>query len=242
MELLDGKTVRDLAIASPAAARIFEKFGIDYCCREEKSLAQACATAKVNLHEVVEALEKPFLSEIDRDWQSAPLVELTRHIVEKHHQYLRQEIPRLLALFAKVVLLHGHNHPELPEAERSFVALADELSPHLLREERMLFPYIEILEIAAKTGNPPAPPMFRTVRNPVHMMTMEHDSAGELLHQIRQRAEGYRIPEDACMSLQILYRALREFEADLHRHIHLENDILFPRAIALEEQVVGTSQ
>lgn len=239
MELLDEKTVRDLAIAHPAAARIFDKFAIDYCCGGEKSLAHACAAAKVNLHEVVEALEKPVPSEIDRNWQTASLVELTRHIVEKHHEYVRQEIPRLVALLAKVVRVHGQNHRELHEIARSFRALADELTHHLPKEERMLFPYIETLEIAANAGTSRALPMFGTVRNPVHRMTMEHDSASEFLRKIRQLTRDYRAPEDACMSFQMLYRGLREFEADLEQHMHLENSVLFPRAIVLEDQATS---
>jgi regulator of cell morphogenesis and NO signaling len=234
MQLLDTRTVRDLAIANPSAVRVFEKFGIDYCCGGEKSLSQACSAAKVNLEEVAEALAKPQSQGDDPDWQKATLSDLVKHIVGKHHGYVRQEIQRLIPLCAKVAGVHGDNHRELDQLQSSFHALAEELTTHLMKEERMLFPYIEQLEIAGNSARRPAAPMFGTVQNPVRMMMMEHDSAGELLRKIRQVTDDFALPSDACTSFQMLYRGLQEFETDLHQHIHLENNILFPRAIALE--------
>jgi regulator of cell morphogenesis and NO signaling len=237
MEALDNRTVRDLASATPGAARVFEKFGIDYCCGGERSLAQACSAAKVNLQEVAEAFEKLQTQSGERDWQQATLAELAKHIVAKHHQYVRQEIQRLVPLCAKVAGVHGNNHPELEKIQSSFHALAEELTAHLMKEERMLFPYIEQLELAENSGSRPGTPMFGTVKNPVRMMMMEHDAAGELLRKMREVSMNYTLPADACMSFQMLYRALEEFEADLHQHIHLENNILFPRAVELEAKV-----
>ncbi len=234
MEGLGNRTVRELASAAPGAARVFEKFGIDYCCGGERSLAQACTAAKVNVQEVAEALEKPQASGGEREWQKATLAELAKHIVAKHHEYVRQEIQRLIPLSAKVAGVHGKKHPELEKIRSSFHALAEELTAHLMKEERMLFPYIEQLELAANSGSLPAASPFGTVKNPVRMMMMEHDSAGELLRRMRQVSMNYTLPADACMSFQMLYRALQEFEADLHQHIHLENNILFPRAVELE--------
>ena len=234
MELVSERTVRELASTNPDAARIFESFGIDYCCGGGRSLAQACSAAKVSVHDVVDALAKPRAAEGDRDWQAASLAELITHIIEKHHGYVRNEIPRLIALIAKVAKVHGQNHTELAKTEMAFRALTEELTVHLLKEERMLFPYIVQLESAARSGSRPAPVMFGTVQNPVHMMIMEHDSVGELLHKMSELTNGYTVPEDSCMSYKMLYQALPEFEADLHQHIHLENNILFPRAVALE--------
>ena len=233
MELVSERTVRELASTNPDAARIFESFGIDYCCGGERSLAHACSAAKVSLQGVVDALAK-HAEEGDRNWQAASLAELITHIIEKHHGYVRNEIPRLIALIAKVAKVHGQNHTELAETEIAFRALAEELTVHLLKEERMLFPYIVQLESAARSRSRPAPAMFGTVKNPVRMMMMEHDSAGEFLHKMRELTNGYTVPEDGCMSYKMLYQALPEFETDLHQHIHLENNILFPRAIALE--------
>ena len=236
MELMSERTVRDLASSNPGAARIFESFGIDYCCGGERSLTQACSVAKVSIQEVIDALEQPRGEESDRDWRAASLTELITHIVEKHHQYVRREIPRLTALISKVASVHGQNHAELEKVELSFRALAEELTMHLLKEERMLFPYIVQLEGAAKSSTRPAPAMFGTVQNPVRMMVMEHDAAGDLLHKMRELTNGYSVPGNGCMSYTMLYQALPEFEADLHQHIHLENNILFPRAMALEAQ------
>lgn len=238
MELVSERTVRDLASTNPSAARIFECFGIDYGCPGEQSLAQACSAAKVSVQEVMQALERTPAQQEPRDWQAASLAELVNHIIEKHHAFVRTEIPRLIALLTKVVRVHGQNHAELQKIAISFQALAEELTLHLLKEERMLFPYIVQLEDAARRGTRLAPAMFGAVQNPVRMMMMEHDSAGELLRKMREVTKGYTVPEDGCMSYRMLYQALPEFEADLHQHIHLENNILFPRAIELEERTV----
>lgn len=242
MELVNERTVRDIASSNPGAARIFESFGINYCCGGDRSLADSCSAANVSIQEVVEALEKPRAEESDRDWQAASLTELITHIVEKHHAYVRAEIPRLIALLAKVVRVHGQNHAELENVQVSFRALAEELTAHLLKEERILFPYIVQLESTAKSGRRPAPVMFGTVQNPVRMMMLEHDSAGDLLHTMRELTKGYTIPENGCLSYKVLYQALPEFETDLHQHIHLENNILFPGAVALEAQMGADSR
>jgi regulator of cell morphogenesis and NO signaling len=191
----------------------------------------------VDFRDVADALAQPPSPESDHDWQHESLAELARYIVVKHHAYVRQEIQRLGPLFTKVIGVHGKNHAELAQIEQSFHALSQELTMHLMKEEHMLFPYIEQLEMAANRGARPAPPMFGTVQNPVRMMMLEHDSAGELLHQMRQVTNDYGVPSDACVSFKALYQALQEFEADLHQHIHLENNILFPRAVKLEAQV-----
>lgn len=234
MQLQENRTVRDLVIAKPAAARVFEKFGIDYCCGGEKSLAEACSSAKVKMEEIEAALDQPAPHNDERDWQKAPLAELAAYIVTKHHGFTREEIRRLTPLLAKVIGVHGGNHAELHEIRTLFAELAQEMTMHMMKEEHMLFPYIEELESAVKRGVRPALPMFGTVQNPVRMMMMEHDSSGQVLHKIKEITNGYAAPEDACVSYQTLYSALQEFEADMHQHIHLENNILFPRAIELE--------
>jgi regulator of cell morphogenesis and NO signaling len=236
MQTQKSPTVRELAVVNPSATRIFEKFGIDYCCGGEKSLAEACTAAKVNPEVVKTALEEPVLPTHERDWQRASLAELVVHIVEKHHQFTREEIARLTPLLAKVEGVHGQNHPEINQVQGLFRGLAQEMTMHMMKEEHMLFPYIEQLEEAVNRGTQPAPPMFGTVQNPVRMMMMEHDASGEALRRIRELTDAYTAPADACVSYQTLYKALQEFEADLHQHIHLENNILFPRAVALESR------
>jgi regulator of cell morphogenesis and NO signaling len=200
----------------------------------DSALAEACSAAKVGMEEVAEALERPRAKSIDRDWQAASLGELARHIVEKHHGFTKREIQRLVTLIAKVVSVHGANHVELEQVQSLFCGLAQEMTMHMMKEEHMLFPYIEQLELAVNKGCQPAPPMFGTVQNPVRMMMMEHDSAGQSLRTMREVTKGYVLPADACASYKMLYSALQEFEADLHQHIHLENNILFPRAVEME--------
>lgn len=225
------KTIREIAVENPAATRVFERLGLDYCCGGHKSLADACSDAKLSMDEVVRSLEQATPAPAaSRDWTTASLTELTNHIVAKHHTFVKSESPRIAALLAKVVGVHGQNHPELLTVQKSFLALANELESHMMKEEQILFPYIIQLD-----GGYAGPSRFGTVRNPIQMMMTEHDSAGNLLREIRETSANFTTPPDACVSYQTLYRALLDFEADLHQHIHLENNILFPRAIALEE-------
>jgi len=239
MSVSTAKTVRELALEIPEATRIFDKIGIDYCCGGGKSLEEACATANLSVDEVLDALEfeeqKARANSKDRNWLTEPLADLVAHINDTHHKYTREEIARLGPLFEKVVSVHGKNHPELQSIQASFLELADELTMHLMKEEMMLFPYIVRMEESVTERHPILPPPFGTVQNPVSMMQYEHDSAGEALRAMREASGGYSSPPDACVSYQTLYKALTEFEADLHQHIHLENNILFPRAIAMEQ-------
>jgi regulator of cell morphogenesis and NO signaling len=231
------RTVRDLAVEVPGATRVFEKLGIDYCCGGGKSLADACFGAGVSLEEVMAAIEsgkERYAAQGGEDWQSRSLAELMNHIVFKHHAYTKSELERLDQLSAKVASVHGKNHPELAEVRELFVALRKDLTPHMLKEEQVLFPYIGQLEDAVRNGRPAPTPFFGTVRNPVRMMIMEHDMAGDLLRDLRSASQGYLVPSDGCISYQTLYQALQELEQDLHQHIHLENNILFPRALSLE--------
>ncbi len=235
MTITATKTVRELAVEVPNATRVFEKMGIDYCCGGHKSLEEACAGAKRPVAEVLRALEEGVdgaAPQAPRDWNSAPLSELVDHIVNKHHAYVKGEVPRLQALIAKVVGVHGQNHPELQQVQVAFGELGNELSAHMTKEEQILFPYVK--EMAK--GNGCGPSCFGTVQNPIRVMMMEHDGAGEKLREMRQATRNYDLPQDACFSYGTLFNALLEFEADLHQHIHLENNILFPRAIELERR------
>lgn len=233
------KTVRELAVELPDAIRVFEKFGIDYCCGGHRTLEQACSVSKSQVDAVLTELTAAEASRYETqntNWNSAPLADLMAHIMNKHHTYVRQELPRLGALAEKVASKHGPNHPETAQVREIFEALSDELTTHLMKEEQVLFPYIERMEEAVVEKRPNAQSScFGTVQNPVRMMMMEHDSAGEALRQLRILTNDYTAPQDACMSFQALYKGFAEFEADLHQHIHLENNILFPRAIEMEE-------
>jgi len=239
MSAIAEKTVRELALESSSATRVFEKLGIDYCCGGEKSLEEACRGANLSLRQVQDALdgaEREANAPADRDWRREPLADLVAHINATHHKYVRTESARLGPLFEKVCGVHGKNHPELLHIQAVFRGLAQELTQHMMKEEMILFPYIVRMEEAVIQGEPVLPPPFGTVANPVVMMEHEHDSVGAALRAMRTASNGYVLPEGACASYQALYRALGEFEADLHQHIHLENNILFPRAIAMEKE------
>jgi regulator of cell morphogenesis and NO signaling len=229
------KTVREVVLETPAAAVIFEKLHIDYCCGGNRPLDEACRAAGVDVEKVLNALESPeVFSNVDRDWLVAPLAELVDHIVEFHHGRTREMTARIPQLLHKISTKHGSAHPELIGIEKNFAAIAAELATHMMKEEMMLFPYIVRMEEAVVAGDAVIPPPFGTVRNPVRMMMAEHDGAGELLREIREASGGFAVPPDGCATFVAAYAALEEFEADLHQHIHLENNILFPRAMAME--------
>jgi regulator of cell morphogenesis and NO signaling len=230
-------TIREIVLENPHATRVFAKLGIDYCCGGGKSLEEACRAANLPLAEVQHQLDHESVAGIsaEKNWQVEPLTELAQHIVQKHHSYVKASLPRIAALFEKVCAKHGASHSELNHQRTVFHGLNQELSTHLMKEEAMLFPYIERMEEAVLQGDPILPAPFGTVANPVHMMMLEHDNAGGALRALRQSSCDYTLPADSCMSYQTLYRELQEFEADLHQHIHLENNILFPRALALEQ-------
>lgn len=232
-----GTTVRDLVLEKPAAARVFETFGIDYCCGGDQTLAAACRAANRSAEEVGAALQKLDSAPSERDWRDASLTELSRHIVDKHHAFTQAEITRVKGLISKVVSAHGKNHPELAQVQTIFAGLSEELRSHMEKEEELLFPYIAEMEEAARIKRHPPAPMFGTVQNPVAAMIMEHEAAGQAFEKMREITKGYTVPPDGCASYQALYQALPAFAADLHQHIHLENNILFPRSVELESNL-----
>lgn len=240
MTTLDSsKTVRELAVEIPSATRVFQKHGIDFCCGGHKSLAQACDSAHLPAQTVIDDLlaaeaDRFARSENYKDWSREPLADLIDQIVNKHHAYVRSESPRLNALAAKVAGKHGPNHPELASVQVAVESLMEELRLHMMKEEQVLFPYIHRMEEAVISGEPVPPPPFGQVERPVAMMMQEHENAGELLRQMRELTGNFEAPEDACMSFRMLYQGIVDFETDLHQHIHLENNILFPRALQME--------
>jgi regulator of cell morphogenesis and NO signaling len=238
MGVIAEKTVRELALENPAASRLFEKLGIDYCCGGNRSLEEACRMADLRVDSVLQSLQaeeqKTLAAQPQRDWVRESLAELMAHIQATHHKYTREQIARLGPLFEKVCSAHGKRHPELLQMRGTFQGLGDELLLHMMKEERVLFPFLLRMEEAVLQKEPMLPAPFGSVRNPIAMMTHEHESAGQALRALSQASQGYTPPEDACATFQALYGALSEFERDLHQHIHLENNILFPRAAAME--------
>lgn len=230
------QTVREIALNQPSSIRVFEKFGIDYCCGGRKSLAEACGTGSLEVGLVIAALEAAEREPVDQveNWGEKSLESLSVHIVATHHAYVKRELPRLALLAEKVVNRHGSAKSELPMVAAALAQLDEELTHHLAKEEAVLFPYIADLERAVAAGASAPSSCFGTVANPIAMMTQEHDAAGTLLAKIRTLSKNFTTPEDACPTFHAFYAGLKEFEQDLHQHIHLENNLLFPRAIELE--------
>ncbi len=234
------KTVADIALDTPRAAAVFDEFGIDYCCGGEVALAEACAEAKVNIDEVGRALDEvrdARMAAESTDWNAQPVYKLVEHIIGFHHRYVRRALPRIDSLLGKVLTAHGQKHHEVAQVQRHFHVVADEMVRHMLKEEQILFPHIIKLEEAANAKEKIAPSMFGTVRNPIRMMRAEHDTTLAEMKAIRKVSKDFDAPKEGCNSFRALYQAVEEFERDLQQHIHLENDILFPRAEALEERV-----
>ena len=234
-------TVRDLVGRYPQTRQVFEKFEIDYCCGGAKSLADVAADQDLNVSTLVETLTEtletdPSVAETaGKDWYAGSLSELIEHILATHHAFVKEALPRLRPLIAKVLAAHGEHHGDmLRQVQTYFNSLDNELTSHMMKEEQMLFPYIVALDRHSREGTarPQAP--FGSVRNPVRQMEFEHENAGDALAGLRHVTGGYTLPDDACPTFQAMYDELERFEADLHQHIHLENNILFPRAIEME--------
>jgi len=222
-----------------ARSTVFEDLGLDYCCGGNVPLAEACQRKGIDVEQVARRLE-----EVDRQSAGADANEVDRlslsalidHIIEVHHQYLRQELPRLETLLQRVLEAHGARHPELQEIRDLFERLRVELTSHTSKEEQMLFPAIKRIERAGATGTRGREACFGSVAQPIFVMEREHDDAGAAVGRIRALTRDYRAPEDACTTYHMLMERLKAFEADLHRHVHKENAILFPKAIRLEAE------
>ena len=237
---VDGQTVvRDLVGHYPHARLVLDRYGIDYCCGGDKCLAEAANEHRLELSTLVSDLEGSLQTasadarRSDKDWYVLSLSELVDHIVEAHHGYLRGALQRLRSLVPKVLKGHGAHQGEVPRGvQELFEALDSELSSHLMKEEQVLFPYIVALERYGRQGKPCAP--FGSVRNLIRQMEHEHKSAGEALGKLREVTSHYALPQDACPTFTALYEELQHMVRDLQEHIHLENNVLFPRAIEIE--------
>ncbi len=239
MNLSSNTKLGEIAAANPGATRVLDEAGVDYCCGGQRSLHDACVQAGVSEEEILRRLRESdsAIGPTDANWTSSSLCNLTRHICEAHHRYVRDAIARIQPLLVKVKAKHAGNHPETADIERLFLQLGRDMIMHMQKEEQILFPYVDRLQRAADGNRAVEPPFFQTVRNPIQAMMNEHDSAGELAKQIRKLTASYTPPQDACASLTTVYQELQNFEADLHQHVHLENNILFPRAMKLEPEI-----
>jgi regulator of cell morphogenesis and NO signaling len=231
-------TLADVAATSLSAVRVLENHGLDYCCGGKQPLEQACLSKGIKPETIMREIEEARMANhAGRDWQAAPLHELAAHIVRTHHEYLKLDLPVLGIRLNKVVQVHGARDPQmLPRLAEVYQALRSELELHLHKEEAILFPFLEQYGLAEAHNRPLPPVPFGSIRNPIAMMEHEHENAGGALAEIRSLTNDFELPPYACGTVRALYEGLQALEADLHVHIHLENNILFPRAIALEQQ------
>lgn len=238
MKITHDQVVGDLVAEDYRTAAVFQQAGIDFCCRGNRSIREVCQQNNVDEAELMEAIEAVMRSQSDTspDFRSWPLDLLADYIEKKHHRYVTAAISSVVPFLTKVVKVHGDRHPELRELEREFHECVAELTSHMKKEEQVLFPYIRNMINQMAAGQAFSAPPFQTVANPISMMENEHDGEGERFRRISAMTNQYQPPVDACNTYRVLYSMLKEFEEDLHRHIHLENNILFPGARRLESQ------
>lgn len=221
-------------------ASVFKQNGIDFCCNGNRSIEEACSQKQKDAGDLIQRLEEVTAQNTDAssvDFNSWPLDLLADYIEKKHHRYIERKIQEINPFLNKVVTVHSDRHPELIEIEKLFIESAGELTTHMKKEELMLFPFIRKMVTAQQSGTVAHAP-FGTVQNPIQMMMHEHNTEGERFRKIAELTCDYTSPQDACNTYRVTYALLKEFEDDLHRHIHLENNILFPKAIELEQTLV----
>jgi regulator of cell morphogenesis and NO signaling len=221
------ETVGGLVAERPGWARVFEEFGIDYCCGGRRTLREACERRGVSPDAVLRRLAAADTGRAvdEPDWTAAPLAALCRHIVDTHHAFLRRELPRVGRLLVKVAGVHGDRNPELFRVAALYEPFARDMGHHMAEEEQVLFPLIKGLAAGEPAATDPVAP--------IRAMLAEHDDAGEAMAEMRRLTDGFRPPEGACASYRAALAGLHEIEQDLHRHVHKENNILFPRAARL---------
>lgn len=238
MNITEENTVAEIVVQNIKSAHIFKKHGIDFCCGGGITVEKACSKNGVDytiLRKEIEAIgDSPSRAYNYDDWELDFLID---HIINVHHSYVAESIPLLLAYANRVAQVHGHHYEEVVKINAFVKEVAQELEAHMKKEEVILFPYVKQLVKARKEGLSIPLPHFGTVNNPIQMMFQEHENAGDVFKEIAKLSNNYTPPSEACNTFRALYSKLEEFEQDLHQHIHLENNILFPKAIQLEQSI-----
>ena len=234
MEISDKQTIGEIVAHDYRTASVFQAHGIDFCCKGNRSIDEVCQGKNIAASELIEELQTVAASQekLAADYASWPLDLLADYVEKKHHRYVVQKSPELMQYLNKLCQVHGERHPELLEIRDEFAHVASELAEHMQKEEMILFPFVRTLA----TEQHPALPPFGSVENPIRMMMHEHSVEGDRLARIAQLSSQYTAPQDGCTTYRVAFAMLKEFEEDLHLHIHLENNIMFPQAIALEKQ------
>jgi len=238
MNTIDNKTVAEIVAENIKTAHIFKKFGIDFCCGGGTTIEKACQKKNLDYSQIKEELLNVDEAPKAYNYNSWNLDFLIDHIINVHHSYVKESIPLILQYSNRVAEVHGHHYKEVIEINKLFIEVANELSLHLKKEESILFPYIKTLLSNKNEGKSLNIPPFGNINNPIAMMEYEHESAGDIFKEIARLTNNYTPPQEACNTFRALYSKLDEFEKDLHQHIHLENNILHPKAKKLEQEVV----
>ncbi len=232
-------TMGEIAAADIRKAQVFKKYGLDFCCGGKKTVLQACQEKGLDVTQVEYELQHADKTSTSMpvpftEWEPDFLAD---YIVNVHHRYVKKALPDLTAYMKKVEAVHGKAHPELTEIKSILGKVNTEMTTHMMKEEEILFPFIKTIANSVREGQQIQSPVFGKVSHPVHMMETEHETVGFLLEQIRLKTKNFSLPDDACVSYSLLYKMLEEFETDLHLHVHLENNILFPKAMEMERKV-----
>ena len=239
MENIDTKTVAEIVTENIKTADIFKKNGIDFCCGGNVSVEAICSKKGVDYDLIKEELaniDKPTSN--SHDFNSWDLDFLADYIINIHHKYVTEANELIIQYSDKVAKVHGHHYTEVVEINKLFHAIANELKMHMHKEEMILFPFIKQMAVAKKNNEKIGPPQFGTIQNPINMMEAEHDGAGDIIKTIKVLTNDFNPPQGACNTFRALYAKLEEYQNDLFQHIHLENNILFPKAIALEKELL----
>lgn len=238
MEITTSPTIGSFVAKDYRAATVFQKYGIDFCCKGGRTVEEVCENKNLNADKLLAELNEATKASGSQtiDYQSWPLDLLADYIEKKHHRYIEQTTPAIKQFLDKLCKVHGERHPELFDIKQEFNASAGELAAHMKKEELILFPIIRKMANAQYTGEPMPTPGFGSVQNPIEMMEHEHSVEGERFEKIASLSSNYTAPEDGCTTYRVAFAMLKDFENDLHLHIHLENNILFPKAIEMEER------
>jgi regulator of cell morphogenesis and NO signaling len=239
MEITSDSLVSEIVRENFKTAQIFEEINIDFCCGGNISLYEASERANINVQELI-SLIKPVMTEQDRDSkfiENLPLDHLCNYIEETHHAYINEQAPFIQQKLDKLCNVHGDNHPELFEVKELFDGAVGNLTAHMKKEELILFPYIRNL-VKFKNGQLDDVPGMGNIMGPISVMMQEHDIEGERFRQMNEITNRYTTPADGCNTYEVTYKALKDFENDLHRHIHLENNILFTKAVEMEKELI----
>lgn len=241
MKINQDTIIGELVAQDYRAASVFNKYGIDFCCQGNRNIQDACVKKSIDPQAVIADLENVTneLTNNATDYNSWPLDLLADYIEKKHHRYVEAKILEIKPYLNKICQVHGDRHPELFQIQEEFNVSAGELAAHMKREEFILFPFVRKMEKAKQGRLTVSAPHFGTVQNPVQMMMDEHSTEGDRFSKIEALSNHYTPPQDGCNTYKVTFALLKEFEQDLHLHIHLENNILFPKAIAMEKELVA---